>query len=144
MGDNMLMPELRRPEATRVSPSQQLKSIADATRGSRNREALAKACQKMEALFIHHLMQEMRATVDKSGLVDGGPGETIFTSMLDAQMSTDLSAAGGLGLAKILFEQLSQPLEADPADPVTPDDTGDSPQHPGPVARNGEERPRGQ
>jgi len=60
----------------------------------------------MESLFINHLIQEMRSTVDKSGFISGGRAEEIFTAMLDVELSRKISAAGGIGLASILFEQL--------------------------------------
>ena len=111
MVDKWVSLETRPFQATLPAESQQLKSIAKSARSPQNKKALTDACQKLEALFINHLMKEMRATVEKSGLIDGGPGEEIFTSMLDTQMSIDASAAGGIGLAKILFEQLSQQLD---------------------------------
>jgi Rod binding domain-containing protein len=48
----------------------------------------------------------MRATIDKSGLIDGGQAEEIFTSLLDAEISKKISTAGGIGLSAILLEQL--------------------------------------
>jgi flagellar protein FlgJ len=61
----------------------------------------------MESLFLSHLLKEMRATVEKSGFMDGGQAEEIFTSLLDVEISKKMSAAGGIGLASILLEQLS-------------------------------------
>jgi Rod binding domain-containing protein len=67
---------------------------------------LRAACAEMESLFISHLLKEMRATVEKSGLIDGGQAEEIFTSLLDVEISKKMSAAGGIGLSAILLEQL--------------------------------------
>ena len=72
---------------------------------------LQAACTEMESLFINYLIQEMRATIDKSGFISGGRAEEIFTSMLDVELSRKISAAGGIGLSAILLEQLS-PLTA--------------------------------
>ena len=63
---------------------------------------LRKACAEMES----HLLKEMRATVEKSGFIDGGQAEEIFTSLLDVEISKKMSAAGGIGLSAILLEQL--------------------------------------
>jgi flagellar protein FlgJ len=68
---------------------------------------LKAACQEMESLFITHLFKEMRATINKSGFISGGRAEDIFTSMLDVELSRKISASRGIGLSKILFEQLS-------------------------------------
>ena len=67
---------------------------------------LRAACAEMESLFLAHLLKEMRATVDKSGFIDGGQGEELFTSLLDVEISKKMSAAGGIGLSAILLEQL--------------------------------------
>ncbi|MDJ0818291.1 MAG: rod-binding protein [Desulfobacterales bacterium] len=69
--------------------------------------ALKAACQEMESLFVNHLFKEMRATIQKSGLISGGRAEEIFTSMLDTELSSAISASRGIGLAEILFKQLS-------------------------------------
>jgi flagellar protein FlgJ len=67
---------------------------------------LRAACAEMESLFIAHLLKEMRATVEKSGFIDGGQAEEIFTSLLDVEISKKMSASGGIGLSTILLEQL--------------------------------------
>ena len=67
---------------------------------------LRAACAEMESLFLSHLLKEMRATVEKSGFIDGGQAEEIFTSLLDVEISKKMSAAGGIGLSAILLEQL--------------------------------------
>ena len=67
---------------------------------------LRAACAEMESLFISHLIKEMRATVEKSGFIDGGQAEEIFTSLLDVEISKKMSASGGIGLSAILLEQL--------------------------------------
>jgi peptidoglycan hydrolase FlgJ len=69
---------------------------------------LKAVCAEMESLFISHLLQEMRATIDKSGFISGGRAEEIFTSMLDVELSRKISAAGGIGLSAVLMEQLSR------------------------------------
>ena len=65
------------------------------------------ACAEIESLFLSHLIKEMRATIEKSGFIDGGQAEEIFTSLLDEELSKKMSAAGGIGLSAILLEQLT-------------------------------------
>jgi flagellar protein FlgJ len=60
----------------------------------------------MESLFVNYLLQELRATVDKSGFIGGGRAEEIFTSMLDVELSKEISASGGIGLSSMLLKQL--------------------------------------
>ncbi len=82
-----------------------LKSINNLTT-DKDDPRLNAACAEMESLFLSHLLKEMRATVEKSGFIDGGQAEEIFTSLLDVELSKKMSAAGGIGLAAILLEQL--------------------------------------
>ena len=69
---------------------------------------LREACQLFESLFIHQLWKAMRETVDKSGLIDGGEGEEIFTDLLDQKTSEVMARRGGIGLAEDLYRQLSR------------------------------------
>ncbi|UCF95337.1 MAG: rod-binding protein [Desulfobacterales bacterium] len=70
--------------------------------------ALQTACREMESLFISYLLQEMRATVNKSGLISGGPAEDLYTFMLDAELARKIAQRGGIGLANILQNQLEK------------------------------------
>lgn len=67
---------------------------------------LKAACEDLEALFIHHMLSEMRKTVETSGLIDGGRSEEIYTSLMDAELAREMARSGGLGLSTILQEQL--------------------------------------
>jgi flagellar protein FlgJ len=68
---------------------------------------LGSVCREMESLFINYLLKEMRATIDKSGLIDGGQAEEIYTSMLDAELAKEIAGRGGIGLYKLLWDQLA-------------------------------------
>ena len=67
---------------------------------------LRAACDEMESLFVNYLLEEMRATIDKSGFISGGRAEEIFTSMLDVELSRKISTERGIGLSAILMAQL--------------------------------------
>ena len=67
---------------------------------------LRDVCRQMESLFIHHLFKEMRATIPKSGFINSGRAEEIYTSMLDAETAANISARGGIGLSEMLLHQL--------------------------------------
>ena len=68
---------------------------------------LEKACSEFESLFMNLVMKQMRKTVVKSGLIDGGMGEEFFTGMLDEEISRQASLRQGLGLKGALIEQLT-------------------------------------
>ena len=73
---------------------------------------LKAACDDLEALFIHHMLSEMRKTIPKSGLIDGGRSEEIYTSLMDAELARKMAGSGGLGLSTILLEQMGGPAAA--------------------------------
>lgn len=74
-----------------------------------------KAAQKFEGLLVSMMVKEMRKTVHKSGLLDGGQAQEIFTEMLDNQYADNISKRGGFGLAKAMFNQMKIKTESDNA-----------------------------
>lgn len=81
---------------------------ATAAGGDAKKDAKLKAaCQDMEALFLNMLLSEMRKSVPKSGLTDGGSQEEIIRSLLDTELTKNMAHAGGTGLAEMLYRQLS-------------------------------------
>jgi Rod binding domain-containing protein len=54
------------------------------------------------------MLKELRATVNKSGLMDGGKAEELYTSLMDTQMSREMAAQGGIGLAEMLYRQMME------------------------------------
>jgi flagellar protein FlgJ len=75
---------------------------------------LMSAAQDFESFFLYMLLKEMRKTVNESELFHGGRAEEIFRDMLDEEMSKEMAKTPGqgLGIAQILYEQLSRPLIA--------------------------------
>jgi len=69
---------------------------------------LRKACRMFESLYLQMLWKSMRKTVDKTGLVDGGFGEEIFTDLLDQAVSDRFVERGSMGIADMLEKQLSR------------------------------------
>jgi Rod binding domain-containing protein len=86
---------------------------------------LREACSEFEALFINLLLKELRATVGKSGLMDGGRAEEVYTGMMDTEMARDLAAKGGIGLAAILYRQLD-PARAESCSVAVPSEPAGS------------------
>ncbi len=79
---------------------------------------LAAACAEFESLFINHLLKEMRATITKAGLIDGGNAEGIYTAMLDAELARNLAQRGGIGLSALTRWELAADMQ-----PVSGDDS---------------------
>ena len=72
---------------------------------------LKKACTSMEAQFVYYLFKEMRKSVPENGFIPKGSAEKMYTSMLDLQMAEELSQNGGVGLAPLLYRQLTEDIE---------------------------------
>lgn len=73
---------------------------------------LKKVCQEFEGLMLNMLYKQMKATVPKSDLLPADTGREIFESMLDDKLVEESSKSRNLGLADILYKQLSRQMEA--------------------------------
>lgn len=69
---------------------------------------LRDACFEMESLLVGKMLKEMRKTVHKSGWINGGFAEEIFEDMLYDEYALSLSKNSNLGLADMLYTQLSR------------------------------------
>jgi len=82
-----------------------------AAKGKEDDEKLMDACQQFESIFVHQMISQMRAAIPEGGLFEKSQGEKIFQDMLDEKYAENISKAGGIGLAKILYNQLSDTLK---------------------------------
>ncbi|KIX13535.1 peptidoglycan DD-metalloendopeptidase family protein [Dethiosulfatarculus sandiegensis] len=76
--------------------------------GGDSKEEVREAARMMEALFLGMLWKEMRKTIPKGGLFDGGKGEEMFTDMLDRSVAEASVKGGSMGLAEMLERQLTK------------------------------------
>lgn len=72
------------------------------------RNRLRKVSEDFEALMINQMLKEMRKTVDKSGLIDGGMAEQIFEDMLYDEYAKEFSKTKTFGLADIIYNQMEK------------------------------------
>lgn len=70
---------------------------------------LREACEGFESVFIQKMWEQMRKNVEKSGYLHSRD-EQMYQGMYDAEFSKKMTQAGGIGLADMLYEQLSQRL----------------------------------
>ena len=59
------------------------------------------------------MYRQMRQTVPENSLFGESQGEKIFRDMLDTQLADNMADAGGLGLAKVIYQQLTTREQAD-------------------------------
>ena len=109
----MIAPESAPNESSRRDLQARLAGLGD-LRGKRlSPEAKAKklreACEGFESVFIQKMWQEMRNTLPRNGLLHGRE-EQFWQDMYDQELSKKMTSAGGIGLADMMYEQLSRNL----------------------------------
>ena len=67
--------------------------------------AVNEVASQFEALFIQQMMKSMRDAVPKSDLLSSDHLDT-YQAMADQQLSVNLAQQGGIGLARVLVEQM--------------------------------------
>lgn len=69
---------------------------------------LNKACRDFESIFVNYMMKQMRQTVMKQEVMGTSRSEELYTSMLDSEVAKNVSQARGIGLADVLYKQMSK------------------------------------
>ncbi|MEI6521223.1 MAG: rod-binding protein [bacterium] len=72
-------------------------------------KALKKACGEFEAYFVASMLKEMRRSVPEDGFFKKSEGEKIFQEMLDGQYAAKIAESKPLGIADLMYRQLSLP-----------------------------------
>lgn len=110
------LPPLQSPQASGAGVLDQrmamdVQGVDDLRRTARNspQEGLKQASKQFEVLFMQMVLKSMREATPSEGLL-GSEQEKVYTSMLDQQLSQNLSGRG-LGLAEAMFAQLSRNLQ---------------------------------
>ncbi len=75
---------------------------------SAEQEQLKSTCSDFQAIFVKQMLDSMRKTVNKTGLLDGGRAEEIFEDMLYDKYAKKISETADLGLDDMLYQQLSR------------------------------------
>ncbi len=84
---------------------------------------LREACEGFESIFIQKMWQQMRATLPQENPLVGRE-EKFWQSMYDQELSKKMASSGGVGLADMMYDQLSQNLVS--ASRTTAESTGKS------------------
>lgn len=67
---------------------------------------LREACEGFETIFVKKMWEEMQATIQESDFLKGRD-EKHWRSMYNQELAETLSKAGGIGLADMMYKQLS-------------------------------------
>jgi Rod binding domain-containing protein len=68
---------------------------------------LRQACKDMESVFMGYLLKSMRSTVKTTDLFGSERDESMFRDMLDDEVAKSASKGKGIGIADMLYNQLS-------------------------------------
>ena len=70
-------------------------------------EKIAASAKQFEAIFFNDLVTTLFNTVDSSkGLFGGGEGEQAWKPMMVSELAKQISAHGGLGIARPVMDQM--------------------------------------
>jgi flagellar protein FlgJ len=81
-----------------------------ATKPIDTKSELYKACVDFESLLLEQMLNVMRKTVNKTGLLDGGMSEDIFEDMLYQQYAKTMAETAQFGMARTIYEQVSSKI----------------------------------
>ena len=94
-----------------LNKAEQLKGSINKTQlNSQNRDQeIQKVGSEFESLFLAQLLKSMRKTVPKSGFLGGGGWiEDFYWDMFDQGLSQSIARGGGIGLAKMVYQQMNR------------------------------------
>lgn len=91
----------------------------------KDQKKLWEACQDLEAVWLSKMMEIMRSTIDRSDFIPRSFADETFESMLYDEYAKSMSKTGQLGIAQVLYQQLSNPgIAPDAESDNKTDDTG--------------------
>ena len=80
----------------------------------RSPEAIRRAAESFEALFLAEMLRPVFEGVDSEGWFGGGPGEKIYRSMMVKEYGKTIARSGGLGIADAVEREILKLQEMDP------------------------------
>jgi flagellar protein FlgJ len=83
---------------------------------------LTKVVGQLQGVFVEQLFKAMRETVPTDGVTDGGPGEAMFSGMMDQHLADELPGRWEHGIGDSLYRQL-RPQLSRASGAATPDET---------------------
>ena len=109
LASNMIPPEASASEISRSDFQSRLAGLGKVGNPELKEKKLREACEGFESIFIQKMWEEMRKTLPKSTLLHGRE-EQFWQGMYDQELAKKLTSAGGIGLADMMYAQLSTNL----------------------------------
>jgi peptidoglycan hydrolase FlgJ len=79
----------------------------------KDRNGLKQLCQDFESIFLNSVFHEMRKSIPDEGYLEHDIGMNIFQEMMDMEIASEMSRKGGIGLGRLLYEQLQNNFDLD-------------------------------
>jgi len=93
--------------------SKEFSRTLQAAMDTRDEKKLYASCQELESVFLNKVYEAMRKTIPDGGLIEKSFAMQTFESMLDQEFAQQSSKTGTIGLADILYRQLSANLKSE-------------------------------
>ena len=99
-----------------IDPVSSIRTSTAVTPQAERDEKLRKVATQLEGMFVQQMFKAMRETVpQQEGIVSGGSGEELFTSLMDQHLAAETPKHWEGGLAEAVYRQLRRGV----GDPVT-------------------------
>ncbi len=86
--------------------------MARSTSVAGNRSRLMKACRQVEGVFLSQLMQAMDRPSFGEGALGSSRASALFSTRRNQAIADEMGARGELGLAQMLYDDLSNQVDA--------------------------------
>ncbi len=83
-------------------------SINGIKNNGKSSQEIQKAAQDFEAVLLNMVLKAMWKTVPKSDLFEKNSATQIYEGLMHSSLSEEMASNGGLGIAKVLAQQLSR------------------------------------
>lgn len=99
-----------RTDEAHIKKSEPISQTNRKSHKNKEEQKLRDVSEQMEAFFVNMMFKEMRKSLGKHQLIDGGMAEDIFKDMLYHEYSGIVAKNTKLGLAEMIYQQLSPHL----------------------------------
>ncbi len=88
--------------------AEKFEKLLENAKNEKDSVKLEKACRDLEGVFVTMVFKQMNSSVQKGGLIDEGYAGGVYRDMLTEKYAEEAVKGEGVGIAKMLFKQLSQ------------------------------------
>ena len=82
----------------------------------KDEQKLYQSCQDLESVFLNKVFESMRGSIPQGGLMEKSFATDTFEGMLYEEYSKQISKKGSIGIADILYKQLSAQIDQKASD----------------------------